>query len=249
MPDSSGFDPQLAERVLPRPLLQALRHVFAQRIRDVMLVGGTALAGFYAGHRRSDDLDLFAGDPVAYRQAVLAVRSLRALGADVQERSHSNQFYRVVCSWQALDFTIDVVLDPHAFRIAGVNAAGDVAVAALPTLLSMKAAALVSRCSEKDLYDLLWLFAAFPHRRCSDLVELGRDIDAGVSAETLLYSIGSADPEQDACGFAADFGVSAAAVYAGITALRRELLQALDRRLTAQAHTTLGEVVRRIERL
>ena len=30
-----------------------------------MLVGGTALAGFYAGHRRSDDLDLFVGSPAA----------------------------------------------------------------------------------------------------------------------------------------------------------------------------------------
>ena len=249
MPDSSGFDPQLADRVLPRPLLQALRHVFAQGIRDAMLVGGTALAGFYAGHRRSDDLDLFVGAPVAYRQAVLAVRSLRTLGADMQERSHSNQFYRAVCSWQALQFTVDVVLDPHALRVAGANAAGDVMVAALPALLSMKAAALVSRCSEKDLYDLLWLFGAFPHRRCSDLVELGQDFDAGVSAETLLYSIGSADLEQGACGFAADFGVSAAAVYSGITALRRELLKALDLRLAGNTRTTLGEVVRRIERL
>ena len=249
MPDSSGFDPQLADRVLPRPLLQALRHVFAQGIRDVILVGGTALAGFYAGHRRSDDLDLFAGTPVAYRQAVLAVRSLGALGAEMHERSHSNQFYRALCSWQALHFTVDVVLDPHALRVAGANAAGGVAVADLPTLLSMKAAALVSRCSEKDLYDLLWLFGAFPHRRCSDLVELGRDFDAGVNAETLLFSVGSADLDRDACGFAADFGVSAAAVYARVTALQRELLKALDRRLTERAHTTVGEVVRRIDRL
>ena len=63
--------------MLPFPLLQALRHVFAQGLNDCVLVGGTALAGFYAGHRRSDDLDLFTGSATAFTQAVLAVRVQR----------------------------------------------------------------------------------------------------------------------------------------------------------------------------
>lgn len=52
---------ELAARFLPAPLWRGLSHVFAQGLSDTMLVGGTALAGFYAGHRRSDDLDLFVG--------------------------------------------------------------------------------------------------------------------------------------------------------------------------------------------
>ena len=48
-----------------------------------MLVGGTALAGYYAGHRRSDDLDLFVRDEAACRAAVLAVKSLVTLGAGI----------------------------------------------------------------------------------------------------------------------------------------------------------------------
>ena len=52
----------LAAEVLPPPLYRALTHVFAQGIDGAMLVGGTALAGYYAGHRRSDDLDLFTGE-------------------------------------------------------------------------------------------------------------------------------------------------------------------------------------------
>ena len=119
-------------------------------------------------------------------------------------------------------------------------------VADLPTLLSMKAATLVSRCSEKDLYDLLWLFGAFPDRRFTDLIELGQDFDGGVTGEALVYSIGSAGLEQDACGFAIDFGASAAAVFAGIRKLQRELLAALDRHLTTHTQDTLGDVVRRI---
>lgn len=95
MEDSSRFDPTLADRVLPAPLLHSLRHVFAQRISGCMLVGGTALSGFYAGHRRSDDLDLFTGSATAFKQTVLAVRSLRTIGVGLEERSHSNQYYHV----------------------------------------------------------------------------------------------------------------------------------------------------------
>ena len=59
----------LAEQVLPGPLYQALTHVFGQGVSGCMLVGGTALAGYYAGHRRSDDLDLFTEDAFSQRAA------------------------------------------------------------------------------------------------------------------------------------------------------------------------------------
>ena len=213
MEDSPRFDGSLADRVLPPQLLCALRHVFGQGLKDCILVGGTALAGFYAGQRRSDDLDLFTGDPIAFRETVLAVRSLSSIGVDLTERSHSNQYYRAVCYVEELGFTVDVVLDEPFIDIAESNAIGDVVVADLLTLFAMKAAALVFRCSEKDLYDLLWLFKAYADRELSDLIELGRRVDAGVNGETLVYAIGSADLERSACGFAVEFGVSDAAVF------------------------------------
>ena len=74
-------DAELAKRVLPAQLHAALAHVFAQGIRDRMLVGGTAIAGYYAGHRRSDDLDLFVRDAKAHRATVLAVGSTRTATA------------------------------------------------------------------------------------------------------------------------------------------------------------------------
>lgn len=260
---------------MPPPLLQALRHVFAQGLSDCVLVGGTALAGFYAGHRRSDDLDLFAGSATAFKQAVLAVRSLRTIEVELEERSHSNQYFRAVCYHRQLAFTVDVVLDEggvshhghsvtqktvntahgaiHGGRqrvsLSDTNTADEVVVAGLPALLAMKAAALVSRCSEKDLYDLLWLFDAFPERELAELIELGRTVDRGVTGETLIYSIGSTELDQAACGFAAEFGTSAAAVFSRISALRRELLTALDLHLSRNATSTLREVVSRVRRL
>ena len=129
------------------------------------------------------------------------------------------------------------------------NTAGGVVVAGLPALLAMKAAALVSRCSEKDLYDLLWLCNAFAKREFPELIELARHVDGGVNGESLVYSIGSAELDRDACGFAVEFGVSAGTVFDRIAAFRRDLLGALDRHLGAGSDTTLGRVVRRIERL
>lgn len=249
MEDSSRFDPDLARRVLPPPLLRSLRHVFAQRVSDCVLVGGTALAGFYAGHRRSDDLDLFVGSTTAFTQAVLAVRSLRTIEVELEERSHSNQYFRAVCSHRELAYTVDVVLDEGGVSLSDTNTAGDVVIAGLPALLAMKAAALVSRCSEKDLYDLLWLFDAFPERELAELIELGRSVDRGVTGETLIYSIGSTELDRAACGFAMEFGTSAATVYSRISALRRELLRALDLHLSRNATSTLREVVRRVRRL
>ena len=249
MEDSPRFEPSLAVRVLPPPLLQALRHVFAQRISGCMLVGGTALAGFYAGHRRSDDLDLFAGNAAAFTQAVLAVRSLRNLGVELHETAHSNQYLRAVCDHQELAFTVDVVLDEHVASITETNSSGGVVVAGLSGLLAMKAATLISRCSEKDLYDLIWLCGAFPDQALPDLIELARTIDGGVTGETLVYSIGSTTLEREACGFAVEFGVSAGAVLRQISAFQHDLLSALDRHLSHGATSSLSDLVRRIRKL
>ena len=235
--------------MLPPPLLQALRHVFAQRISGCMLVGGTALAGFYAGHRRSDDLDLFTGSSTAFTQTMFAVRSLRALGVELHETAHSNQYFRAVCNHPQLAFTVDVVHDEHVFGITETNRSGDMVVAGLSGLLAMKAATLVSRCSEKDLYDLIWLCNAFPDRALPDLIELARTVDGGATGETLVYSIGSTRLEREACGFAVEFGVSAAAVFRQVTAFQRDLLTALDRYLTRAATSPLRDLVRRIRKL
>ena len=249
MEGSSRFDPSLADRVLPPALLESLRHIFAQGVDDCILVGGTALGGFYAGHRRSDDLDLFTGTAVSFRQTVLATRSLSSIGVEVEERSRSNQYYRAVCDLKQLSFTVDVVLDERILSTAESNSSGAVVVAGLPTLFAMKAATLVSRCSEKDLYDLLWLFNAYPDTELSALIELGQTVDAGMHGEALVYSIGSVELERQACAFAVDFGVSEATVFTRITAFRNKLLRALDLHLAAGTNSTLQDIVRRLARL
>ncbi len=246
-----GLQPsiELAERVLPPPLFVALKHVFAQRLENCGLVGGTALAGFYAGHRRSDDIDLFARDPASMRAGVLAVKSLERVGALLTAVTRSQQYFHVLCELQGHRFTIDVVEDGNLFRVGSfVRLAGGVSVADLKTLLGMKAATLVSRCSEKDLYDLLWLLERFPMLDVADLLRLGREIDLGVDPESILASLGGAALRREACEFSLDNSVSAKDIHHRICRLREDLIDGVTKFLRKQPAPPLAGLVRKLKK-
>jgi hypothetical protein len=87
----------IAAEVLPPALYRVLTHVLSLGTDGVMLVGGTALAGYYAGHRRSDDLDLFTEDPPAQAATVLAVRSLAEIGCTFTAERSSPRFHHATC--------------------------------------------------------------------------------------------------------------------------------------------------------
>ncbi len=240
-------DAALARRTLPAPLWRALNHVFAQGVGDMMLVGGTALAGFYAGHRRSDDLDLFAASPEAHRAAVLATQSLVGLGSALSSPQHTPQYYRALCQLDSHRFTVDVVLDENLFRIGRALAAeGPIMVASLETLLATKAATLVSRCSEKDLYDLLWMLTHLEGIELRDLLAIGARVDGGVNAESVLLAVTGTQLSPRACGFATAQGHTAPQVLAAVTAFQGELEKALIGLLEGEKVPPLGELVRRI---
>src|SRR3989339_1159256 len=96
---------RLAAEVLPPPLHRALTHVFAQGIDGTMLVGGTALAGYYAGHRRSDDLELLTGHPLAQRATVLSVKSLAQIGCSLAHERGSAPFHHATRRLDGHDLT------------------------------------------------------------------------------------------------------------------------------------------------
>jgi hypothetical protein len=233
----------LAREILPAALHRALLHVFAQRIPRCMLVGGTALAGYYAGHRRSDDLDLFVQDEDAHRSVILAVGSLRGIGASLEEVVSSAQYFKALCQLDGHAFTADVVLDANLFTVGESHRVDDgVVVASLETLLRQKAATLVSRCSEKDLYDLIWLFEAKPKLALSKLIELGAQIDAGLTTEACLTSLIGTRLSVSACGFSPTR--TASEVFEDVTKLKAALEEAFDRLARRQAVHPIGHLVR-----
>lgn len=250
MAASTAPDIKLAERILPSPLFQSLSHVFSQGIAGCVLAGGTSLAGFYAGHRRSDDLDLFTQDPEAQRAAVLAVKSLATIQVDLQIRQDSVQYFAATGKLDGHFFQVTVVLDANLFRVGtSIALPGNIHVADLNTLFKMKAATLVSRCSEKDLYDLIWLFGRFPKRTYSELIQLGSEIDAGVNGEDILSAASGAILREEACDFSLDRSTSPRVIYAEILNFRKALLEGLQSYLENEPAPPLGALVKKVEKL
>ncbi len=214
-----------------------------------MLVGGTALSGFYAGHRRSDDLDLFVKDDGSFKATRLAVKSLTRIGAEIVEIQNSNQYFNAVSALDGHRFTVDIVLDENLFVVGDFHMAkGNIVVADLPTLLKTKAAALLSRCGEKDLYDLIWLLDEFNQTSIGELIELGSEVDAGMDAEFLLFNISNTELRQDACNFAIGQIPSPKEIFSQITEFKKKLIQNLQAYLENVSPPVLGEVVKRLKR-
>lgn len=248
--DSSRDAPDLeiAKRVLPKPLYKAIKHLFAQRLPDVALVGGTALSGFYAGHRRSDDLDLFCKTELGKITALQAVRSLSTQGAVVQETMNTPHYFRALCEWEGHSFTVDVVLDSNLFRVGEFSAIEGGLVASLKTILRMKAATLVSRCSEKDLYDLYWLFHHLKQPlSMKEFCELAQSVDAGATPEGMLLSLAGAQISKNACDFCTQ--ETPAQGFAKIQSLRKELIRDLKDYGTHNGKAVLQDTIKRARRL
>lgn len=224
--------------------------MFAQGLKGCVLAGGTALAGFYAGHRRSEDLDLFTASESDQRAAVLAVKSLAKTGVTLSPLLETNQYFEVAASAGKYRFKTTVVLDANLFRVAHpIELEGGTRVIDLESLLKMKAATLVSRCSEKDLFDLIWLLGNYPDLSFSDLIEFGNQIDAGVDAESVLGSVEGSTLRKDACTFSLDDSVSPLKIYQQILEFREELIKGLVQYLKKQPVPPIGVLVRKLRAL
>lgn len=218
----------ISEKSTPPVLREALIHIFQNAGPDLWLVGGTALAGYYAEHRRSDDLDLFAITPEAHRSTILTVKSLTTIGAVFSNERTSPYYYHVDSIWKNHKFTIDVVLDENLGRAGTALKTQEAVVADLPTLFAQKSACLVSRVSEKDLFDLDWIFDQAKKIDIKEVIQAGQKFDGGVSTETLLISLQGAILRKEACHFLLpQAALTPEEAYKKIEALRKKLISLL----------------------
>jgi predicted nucleotidyltransferase component of viral defense system len=240
-------DVKIAKQVLPGPLLKAIEHVFSKNLSGVALVGGTALAGFYAGHRRSDDLDLFVADEFSKMAAILAVESLRDIGTQLTVQTKSAHYYRCFCRLDGHSFTVDVVMDANLFQVGQFHSLGHVHVAQLPTLFKMKIATLVSRCSEKDLFDLIWLFDHFPDQKILEVLKVGKEVDSGISIENILISLTGSILREEAC----DFGIqdNKSDVFKKIQQFKKQLIILFREQGSGETDAPLKQAVKTIKKM
>ncbi len=239
---------QLAQIALPAPLREAIVHVFAQNIQGCVLVGGTAIAGFYAAHRRSDDMDLFTQDAGAQTATVKASLSLKDIGATIDILQNTPSYFKAYVTLNGHAFTIDVVLDANLFRVGRmVILANKVVVADLKTLLKMKSATLVSRCSEKDLFDLIWLLKQAPDAALADVMSWALEIDAGAIPDSLYNVVAGTILRMEACDFSLDPQVTAADIFKTIRKFQKDLAQAFEDSINQKPLPPIGKLFRALK--
>lgn len=139
---------------LQRDLLQA----FFRHERGFYLTGGAALAGFYLGHRETDDLDLFTGEEEAFERGRFALQGAAdSLRASLAVRQEAPGFRRYVVSRGNEAVVVDLVWErvPPAYPEKGEHAG--IRVDPAEEILINKLTTVLSRAEERDLVDLMCL--------------------------------------------------------------------------------------------
>lgn len=169
----------------PRSRLTALQRdllaAFFERETRLYLTGGGALAGFYLGHRDTEDLDLFGVPGVDLQDAARALDAAAvACGASLKPMQAYPDFRRFLAVRGEEQCIVDLVIDRAPTVDPAKAAFGAIRVDTLREIAANKICTVLSRSEIKDLVDL------------EALINAGIDLDqAFVDAQK---KDGSADP-------------------------------------------------------
>ncbi|WP_041458794.1 nucleotidyl transferase AbiEii/AbiGii toxin family protein [Ammonifex degensii] len=135
------------------------RELFLQLFREprvrerFYLTGGTCLAVFYLGHRRSEDLSLFAAREADFRENARLFRALTGGTAEVE----SEHYCRYSAGGVRVDFVWDALSLPEEFASLEVESGLTVKLDTPFNIAVNKLCAVVSRGEPKDVVDLAFL--------------------------------------------------------------------------------------------
>ncbi len=137
------------------PLQSELLARFFVLDQELFLTGGAALAGFWLGHRATDDLDLFGTPGADLDRAVRTFESIAAeLGASATTVQTYPDFRRLLVIRGAERCKVDLVVDrAPPLPIAKVTIDG-VRIDPPREIAANKVCALLSRSEIRDLVDL-----------------------------------------------------------------------------------------------
>lgn len=170
-------------------LQQELLAAFCEREQRFFLTGGGALAGFYFGHRTTEDLDLFSAPGPDLADAARSVEeAARAVGARLEVRTVYQDFRRYVARRGDEECIVDLVIDRAPMVDPEKATFGNVRVDTLREIAANKICTLLSRSEIKDLVDLQALVAAGIdlHQAFAD----AETKEAGADPATLAWVLG-----------------------------------------------------------
>lgn len=177
-------------------LQKAVLDAFFQRENAFFLTGGAALAGFYLGHRHTDDLDLFTteGSLEAGAEALRGVAD--ELGGALEPLRTSPDFRRFLLRVGGEALVIDLVRDHTPQLHPRKREFGLVFVDPPEEILANKLCALLSRSEIRDLVDLRALEEA--GYRVEDGLDQAMKKDGGFTPAQLAWVLGGLEIGYDA---------------------------------------------------
>ena len=204
------------------PLQREVLRAFFARERDFYLTGGAALAGYHLGHRTTDDLDLFTGDPVAFARGRHVLEAVASdVGASLEVRQDAPLFRRFVLTRPDEGLVVDLVCDRGGGAAAERPELDGARVDTPETILANKLTTIIGRAEERDLVDVLFL------ERAGFLIESALEAalakDGGCTPATLAWILSEiAIPD----GAKLPAGVDAATLRAFVEDLIKRLRRA-----------------------
>lgn len=175
----------------PTASLTALQRQILELLADLqppfVLVGGGAIAGFYFGHRRTRDLDLYWRARPLLGELPREIQR-RLAGADlvVESLQTAPLFHRFSVEGAGERCVLDLVAEPASFSQSPTEVtlgSARILVEAPLALLAEKLCALLGRAEPRDLDDVGRLLDAGTDLRAA--LALAPSIDGGFSALTL----------------------------------------------------------------
>ncbi|MFN4974125.1 MAG: nucleotidyl transferase AbiEii/AbiGii toxin family protein [Bacteroidota bacterium] len=116
-------------------------------LHDLFLVGGTALSLLY-GHRKSEDLDLFATERIDNKQVV---QKLSEIFKERMSVHTNNPKFGIFCFID--NVKVDIVEHGHPL-IAATKAVEGVRMFSVEDIIAMKVQAIFGRAKKKDFWDI-----------------------------------------------------------------------------------------------
>ena len=168
------------------PLQRELLLAFFEREQRFFLTGGAALAGFYLGHRTTEDLDLFSSQlPDLLEASRLAEDAATSCGATITSLRTHPSFRRLLAARGEERCVIDLVADSAKVIDPEKTVFGLVRVDTIREIAANKVCAVLGRSEIKDLVDLKAL-STYGVDLEQALADASRK-DAGVEPATLAW--------------------------------------------------------------
>jgi predicted nucleotidyltransferase component of viral defense system len=167
---------------------------FFEKEKRFFLTGGAALAGFYLGHRGTNDLDLFTTSAVLDEGTEVLTEIARTLDGSLESVRTSPDFRRFLlrCGTEAV--VVDLVHDRVPQAIADKREVGEIRLDVPEEILANKLCSILSRAEIRDLVDVFALERA--GYKVEDVVGMAMEKDGGLTPAQLSWVLSQISMEE-----------------------------------------------------